>query len=219
MENMSCIIFICITVPMLFLLPIIRERSARVIVGYMICGLFCCLLVSEINGILLDLFGNDYVYVTTTITPISEEIVKALPVLFFAFVVSDSREKLVAIGFAAGIGFAVLENMVILLQNVSSVSLFWALIRGFGSALMHGICTGSIGLGLHFIHRKKKLFLPGSFAILVMAMIYHSIYNTLVQSEYRYFGFLLPLITFISIFVFGLSAYVKMQKKRKEKAA
>ena len=138
MENMSYIIFICITVPMLFLLPIIRDRFARVIVGYMICGLFCCLLVSEINGILLNLFGNDYVYVTTTITPISEEIVKALPVLFFAFVVSDSREKLVAIGFAAGIGFAILENMVILLQNVSSVSLFWALIRGCQYPFLRG---------------------------------------------------------------------------------
>lgn len=204
MENMSYIIFICITVPLLFLLPIIRDRFARTVVGYMILGIYCCLMVSEINGILLKVFNNDYQYVTTTITPVTEEIIKALPVVFYAFLFSDKRDRLLAVAFSVGIGFAVLENIVVLLQNVASVSLFWALIRGFGSALMHGICTGAVGLGMHFVHQKKKLFVPGSFALLVTAMIYHSIYNTLVQSDYRYFGFLLPLTTFIVLFTLSI---------------
>lgn len=197
MESMIYIVFICVTVPMLFLLPTIKDRFARTIEGYVIIGVFCCLLVSEINGMLLRALGSDYEYVTTTVTPITEEIVKALPVLFYAFVFSDNRAKLLSVGFALGVGFAILENIVILLQNISSVTLFWALIRGFGSALMHGVCTGVVGLGLHFVHQKKKLFLPGSFALLVMSMTYHSIYNTLVQSRYRYFGFVLPLLTFV----------------------
>ncbi len=203
MENMMIYIaFICVTVPMLFLLPVIKDRFAKTVVGFVIIGVFCCLLVSELNGLLLRALNNDYVYITTAFTPITEELVKAVPILFFAFVFSDNREKLLSLGFSLGIGFAILENIVILLQNFSSVSLFWALIRGFGSALMHGICTGVVGLGLHFIHQKKKLFLPGSFALLVMSMTYHSIYNTLVQSRYRYFGFILPLVTFVILSLF-----------------
>lgn len=201
---MSYIIFICITVPMLFLLPIIRDRFARTVVAFMIVGVFCCLFVSEVNGLALAALNYDYVYVTTTITPITEELVKAVPVLFFAFLFTDEWEKLLAVAFAVGVGFAVIENMVILLQNVSTVSLLWALVRGFGSALMHGICTGAVGIGMHFIHQKKKLFLSGTFALLVTAMTYHSIYNTLVQSDYRYFGFLLPLTTFAVLNLFQM---------------
>lgn len=206
MANMSYIIFICITVPMLFLLPIIRDKFARTVVAYMIVGLFCCLFVSEVNAILLEAFDSDYGFVTTNVTPVTEEVVKALPILFYAYALDNSRERLLSVAFAVGIGFAVIENMVILLQNVSSVSLLWALVRGFGSALMHGMCTGAVGLGLHFVHQKKKLFIPGTFALLVTAITYHSIYNMLVQSEWRYCGFLLPLATFAVLIGFMLRA-------------
>ena len=204
MENMNNIIFICIMVPLFFLMFIIRDKFARTTIGFVMIGVFACLFISEVNGLLLDYFDEDYQYVTTSITPVTEEIVKALPVLFFAYMFSDDPDKLEAISFSVGVGFAILENMVVLLQNVETVTLFWALIRGFGSALMHGICTGAVGLGMHFIHQKTKLFLSGTFALLVLAIIYHSIYNTLVQSQYKYFGFVLPLTTFIVIYAFGV---------------
>lgn len=59
---------------------------------------------------------------TTVNTPISEEIVKAAPVFFYALVFSDEREKLMTIAFSVGIGFAMFENMVILIQNIENVS-------------------------------------------------------------------------------------------------
>ena len=82
---------------------------------------------------------------------------------------------------------------------------------------MHGVCTGFVGLGLHFIHQKKKLFLPGSFALLVMSMTYHSIYNTLVQSQYKYFGFMLPLLTFVILFLVTYRARQKAKKTKTQK--
>ena len=220
MENsMIYIAFICITVPMLFLLPILKDKFARTVLGFVLLGVLCCLLVSEINGYILRALNNDYEYVTTAITPITEEIIKALPIVFFAFVFTDNREKLLSVGFALGVGFAILENIVILLQNFSSVSLLWALLRGFGSALMHGVCTGVVGLGLHFIHQKKKLFIPGSFALLVMSMTYHSIYNTLVQSQYKYFGFMLPLLTFVILFLVTFRSRRKTKKQKPAKGS
>ena len=34
-----------------------------------------------------------------------------------------------------------------------------------------------------------------------MAMIYHSVYNTLMQSQHQLVGFILPVITFIPVLV------------------
>ena len=45
------------------------------------------------------------------------------------------------------------------------------------------------------------LFYSGKAALLAVAMIYHSVYNTLVQSQHQLVGFLLPVFTFIPILV------------------
>ena len=178
----------------------LRNRS-RLLVGYMLIGIFVSLFVSELNTLLLEWSGGDSLYVTTTVTPISEEIVKALPVLFYAIVFSNDRDRVLPIAFAVGVGFAMFENMVILVQNVENVTVGWAIIRGFSTALMHAVCTVGVGYGICFVKKKKKLFYCGTFALLAMAMIYHGIFNMLVQSDYQYFGFFLPAITYIPLLV------------------
>lgn len=200
MDNINYILFICVVVPLILMLFLL-EKKARVTVGFMVIGIFMCQFVSEINGLLLNLFHNDVYYVTTTITPITEEIIKALPVLYFAILFSDKPKTLISISIATGIGFAVLENLVILVGNIHNVSLFWAVIRGFSSALMHGVCTAAVGIGISFVHRKRKIFYTGTFALLTVAIIYHAIFNCLVQSPYKYAGFILPLVTYTPILI------------------
>ncbi len=192
-----------------------RKRS-RLLVGYMIIGVCVSLFVSELNTILLNLFDEDSLYVTTTITPISEEIVKAVPVLFYAIVFSDNRDRVMPIAFATGVGFGMFENMVILVQNIENVSVSWAVIRGFSTALMHAICTVTIGYGICFIKKKRKLFYCGTFALLAMACIYHGIFNMLVQSDYKYFGFVLPAVTYLPLLYIQ---YTSVNSKKKNKTA
>ena len=170
--------------------------------------------MSELNTVLLGLCGDDALYVTTTITPISEEIVKALPILFYAIVFSDKSDKILPIAFATGVGFAMFENMVILVQNVESVTIGWAIIRGFATALMHAVCTVAVGYGICFVKKKKKLFYCGTFALLAMAMIYHGIFNMLVQSDYKYLGFFLPAVTYIPILILHYKYYIKTKKSQ-----
>ena len=200
MDNLIYTLFVCTVAPLILMLLLLQKRS-KLIVSYMIIGIFFSLFVSELNTILLGLFNDDMLYVTTAITPISEEIAKAFPVLIFAVLFSNDRDKLLTIAFAAGIGFAMFENMVILVQNIESVSIGWAVIRGFSTALMHGVCTSAVGYGMSFVRKKKKLFYCGTFALLAMSSIYHGIFNMLVQSEYKYFGFILPAVTYIPIVV------------------
>ena len=210
MDNLVYILFIALVAPLLLMMLMLRKRS-RLLVGYMLIGISVSLFVSEFNTIVLNWFDGDMMYVTTTITPISEEIVKAIPVLFYAAVFSDNRDRVMPIAFATGVGFATFENMVILVQNIESVTIGWAIIRGFSTALMHAVCTVAVGFGICFIRKRKKLFYCGTFALQTMACIYHGIFNMLVQSDYKYLGFVLPAVTYIPI-LFQQYQYYKRKK-------
>ena len=87
----------------------------------------------------------------------------------------------------------------IFVANVDNISLFWAAVRGFSSGLMHGLCTAAVGIGLSFVHKKRKLFYCGTFALLTVAIIYHAIYNTLIQSNYQNVGAFLPIATYVPV--------------------
>lgn len=210
MYNLVYILFIALVAPLLLMMFMLRKRS-RLLVGYMLIGIFVSIFVSELNTLILNMFNGDMIYVTTTITPISEEIVKAIPVLFYALVFSDNRDRVMPIAFATGVGFATFENMVILVQNIESVTIGWAIIRGFSTALMHAVCTVAVGFGICFIRKRKKLFYCGTFALLTMACIYHGIFNMLVQSNYKYLGFVLPAVTYVPI-LFQQYQYYKRKK-------
>ena len=197
MDNIVYAVFICLMVPMLMSLGLLQHRS-RLVMGFVLIGSTVCLVASELNGVLFPYF-DDMLSFCTTISPITEEILKALPILYFAFVISDNRTTLVQISFAVGLGFAIMENMTVLVQNLSDINIIWALIRGFGAGLMHSICTVVVGLGMSTVHKKKKLFVCGTIALLMMAITYHATYNTIVMSDYKYFAVMLPLLAYIPI--------------------
>lgn len=201
MDNLTYIAFIAVTVSLAMMLPLMEKKLRRLVI-FMIAGIFSCLFVSELNNILLEAFHNDMFYVTTTITPVTEEIVKMLPIIFLAIVISDDRRVVIPNAFAVGVGFALLENVVILTQNVENVTILWAFVRGFGSGLVHGICTVMVGWGISYIKKRRKFFYCGTFALLSAAIIYHAIYNLLVQSEYQYVGIVLPILTYIPVIYF-----------------
>ena len=211
MDNLVYILFICLVAPLILMMLMLRRRS-RLLVGFMLIGIFVSLFVSELNTILLNLLGGDMLYVTTTVTPFSEEVVKAIPVLFYAIVFSDDRDRVMSVAFATGIGFATFENMVVLIQNVENVTVGWAVSRGFATALMHAVCTALVGYGICFIRKRRKIFRCGTFALLAFASIYHGIFNMLVQSKYKYPGLFLPIVTYIPIL------YLQYQYYKNKKA-
>jgi len=185
MANLTVILFLCATVPMLPALYMLPDKRSRLFLGFMLLGLVVCLIASEVNTLLLGLFGGDVRYVSNNVTPIAEEVMKALPVLYFALFFSDDRDTLLAISFAIGLGFAILENMVILVGNIDNVSVVWAFVRGFGAARMHSACTLMVGRGIGYVRKRRKLFYCGTFSLLISAVIAHALFNTLIQSEYR----------------------------------
>ena len=202
-SNLSYVMYVCFLIPMLLSLFSLGRRE-RLAVGSILVGATVCLAVSGLNAHLYVLTGRDMLYYTTTISPITEEIVKALPVLVYAFAVSSDRDRLISVSFAVGLGFAIMENMIIFTQNLGDMSVMWAIIRGFGAGLMHSVCTVAVGIGISLVRTKKKLFYCGTAALLMMAVTYHAIFNTVALSAYRTLGFALPVLTYIPILYFRI---------------
>ncbi len=209
MENLTYILFISMCIPLIMMAALLEEKSRRLIV-FMLLGISMCLLASELNPIIAYFISDDRTYITTNITPIIEELLKAIPILFYAYVFNEDRQSVLEVAMAVGIGFALLENAWILVKYMDSISIVLAFIRGFGSALMHGVCCLFVGYGTSFIKVRRKLFYSGIFAMLSVAIIYHSIYNSLVQSSYPMVGIVLPIVTYIPLLL-----YIKFSNHKK----
>ena len=202
MDNMIYILFISISIPLL-LMALLMEKKARLPISFMIVGIFVSVFASEVNGLLSKLLSMDMYSKTVIVTPVSEELLKALPILYYAVVISDKRERLFTAAMALGVGFALLENAYFLL-NSDNFTIIIAIIRAFGAGLMHGMCTLLVGVGISFVKKKSKLFAVGTFGLLSTAIVYHGIYNILIQSEFSTVGALLPIATYIPFLIWRL---------------
>ena len=202
MDNLIYILFVSVFVPILLMAGLL-EKKARHPIIFVLIGIFVSVFAAEVNGLLCSVLPMSTFEITIIVTPITEEILKATPILVYALLISAKKETLFTASMAVGIGFAVLENAFYLL-NDSSFSMIDAIIRAFGAGLMHGMCTLLVGVGISFAKKRSKIFVVGTFALLSTAITYHGIYNMLVQSDYDIIGFLLPMATYIPFLVFRI---------------
>lgn len=210
MDNLIYVLFVSVFIPILLMAGLI-EKKARHPIIFVLIGIFVSVFAAEVNGLLCAVLQMSTFEITIIVTPITEEILKATPILVYALLISAKKEKLFTASMAVGIGFAVLENAFYLL-NDASFNMIDAIIRAFGAGLMHGMCTLLVGVGISFAKKRSKIFVVGTFALLSTAITYHGIYNMLVQSDFEVIGFLLPMATYIPFFVWRIKSIMKKQK-------
>ena len=136
-----------------------------------------------------------------TVPPVTEELLKALPVLVFAVFFSDDRKDILPAAMSVGIGFSILENTAILVQNLTVVTLGWAALRGLSASLMHGLCTMIIGAGLPYVKKQRKLFCTGIFGLFTVSATMHALFNLLIQSDYSWLGACFPMALYVLFYV------------------
>ena len=215
MDNIIYMLFISVFIPIM-LMALLVDKKSRLPIMFMLVGIFVSVFASELNTFLALNLNKDMYGMTTIVTPITEEILKMLPILYYALVISDKKETLFTASMATGVGFAILENAYFLI-NSPNFSMLTAVIRAFGAGLMHGMCTLLVGVGISFVKKKSKLFAVGTFGLLSTAIVYHGIYNILIQSEYEIVGALLPIATYIPFFIWRLR--IKYKKKATAKTS
>lgn len=212
MDNLIYILFVSVFVPILLMAGLL-EKKAREPITFVLIGIFISVFAAEVNGLLRNLLPLSTFEITIIVTPITEEMLKAMPILVYATVLGAKKEKLFTASMAVGIGFAVLENAFYMLNDVS-FNMIDAVIRAFGAGLMHGMCTLLVGVGISFARKRSKIFVVGTFALLSTAITYHGIYNMLVQSEFEVIGFLLPMTTYVPFFVWRIKNRNKINKNK-----
>ena len=193
-------IFIAITAPLFIALFLIRGETQRFI-GFFICGLTASLLGAYINNFLALAAGMPASEAAVKLTPISEEFLKTIPILFYMAVVNPKRDSLITAALAVGLGFATFENVCLLTQAGASDFLF-ALLRGLVAGVTHAVCAALLGYGLVFISDKKysHLLFPGTLGIFCAVTVFHATYNLLVTADkgWQGAGYALPLLmTFV----------------------
>lgn len=201
MESLILSLFVCLIIPLAMSLLVLAGKSRELFI-FLLIGIFMCLFSSQINGYIASLTSLDSYTLTTSVTPIVEEIMKTIPILVLAFILRANRQTLLECALMVGLGFATMENLYILMSNAYDVSFLWAASRGFGAAMMHATTSLIVAYCISYCKVSKKTFITGTYATLIAAMVFHGIFNMLVQSEkFRYFGFLLPTITFVPLAV------------------
>ena len=206
---MVYVIFLCIALPLGLMLPILERRSRR-LVFFLLLGMMAALTAYEIDSILYPLSGRDAIRFSQTVPPVTEELLKALPVLVFAVFFSDDRKDILPAAMSVGIGFSILENTAILVQNLTVVTLGWAALRGLSASLMHGLCTMIIGAGLPYVKKQRKLFYTGIFGLFTVSTTMHALFNLLIQSDYSWLGACFPMALYVLFYVVRRTGRVKL---------
>ena len=193
---MIYIIFICFAAPLTLMIPFLRKQSRWLII-FMLLGSAIAVSAAEVNSAIMQMFQLSVLDISLRVAPVTEEIMKAIPVLMFALLSSDDGRKVLPLSMAVGIGFAILENSHYLINNLSNADLLWALLRGISASLMHGICTFLIGCGIVYVKKQKEIFYAGIFGLLTIGITLHAIYNLLLLSCWTVVALWIPIVIYL----------------------
>ncbi len=192
-------VFFCLAAPLLvavFCLDRARRRSML----FMLAGMVACLFSSYISSFLIIAYETDTLIAMLEITPMVEEIMKLLPLLFFLLIFEPHRKEAAVESLMVAIGFATLENACYLTVNGAD-NVLRLLIRGFSTGAMHVACGAITALGLSGPWERLFLRIAGTLGALCMAITWHAIFNVLVSQTgtVAVIGYALPILTGVGI--------------------
>ena len=196
-------VLICIAVPLGISLLFTKRSTRRFIVSFM-TGMIVCLLSAYISGYLAVSTSYSTEEASIFLSPIVEEIMKFLPVLFCFFVFEPSPEDLKPTAVGVGAGFATFENCCFILSSGAS-HLGYVMIRGLAVGVMHLVTMVAFVMGLRLLKRYKVVSFAGIVGALSMSMTFHGLYNLLVSEPgvSSYIGYALPMLFAVMLYLIG----------------
>ena len=189
---------ISILLPLLFLyivyaLDLYSSGSFRTVAtcfvwGFVAFGLAYVINTGVKNQVLEQWLGmtaaRALLFITTLVAPIVEEIAKSLILIYFGRRPDFTYFVDGAIyGFAAGIGFSVVENLFYLSQpQAAQQGLVLGISRSFSTCLMHGSASALVGVSIgRFRYGHGGTRLLSAILGWGAAIVLHSAFNRVVQ--------------------------------------
>jgi RsiW-degrading membrane proteinase PrsW (M82 family) len=151
---------------------LVPRRTVLAAVAYGGAAAFATMFLHRV----LPLDGLSPNVVDRYIAPFTEEGAKAL--LIAALIVTHRVGFLVdalVVGFAIGTGFALVENAAYLSTLDASIGLW--LVRGVGTAMLHGACTGIFAMVFKTLIDRRQSRAIAISAPLLAAAVIHSAFN------------------------------------------
>lgn len=191
-------VFFCFAAPLIVAVFCVDKVRRRPLL-FILMGMIACLFSSYINSYLAMIYETDTMTAALEISPVVEEIMKLLPVLFFLLVFEPRRKEAANESLLVAVGFATLENACYLIVNGADDAL-QLLIRGFSTGAMHVACGAITAIGLVGMWERLPLRIAGTLGALCMAITWHSVYNILVSQTgvTAIIGYILPILTGIA---------------------
>ncbi len=178
MEN----IYICLAAPLILAILCVRKEQRRALI-FLLSGMTMCLLSAHISTFLAMMLDVDLGVTTYTISPVVEEFMKFLPILFYLMVFEPTRSRAINGILLVAVGFATFEN-VCFLTSYGTSRLLQLLIRGFGAGALHVVCGAAIASGIFFLWDRLWLRAVGALGLLCFTITFHGIYNIFASQPY-----------------------------------
>lgn len=203
MKILVALLPVVLFLTVLFFMDSFRLVSKWLLMIALLWGFLVAGIAYFLNSWMMEAHGLEYETLTRYIAPVSEEILKSL--LIIGFIIKRKvgfTMDAIIYGFAIGAGFALVENTVFIIFLDDTSTLATWLIRGFGTAFMHGGATALLaGILISGIQRERPAgiaYLAGLFvAILLHSSFNHFFLNAFLQAILLFL--LLPLL-FYAIF-------------------
>ena len=194
-------ILICIMFPILVSMFFVRGNARRFIFAF-VTGMLVCLVSAYLSGYVNYLGYMDVEETAIFISPIIEEIIKFLPLIFYALLFEPKDDSLYIFATGIGAGFATFENCCYILSN-GAESLSFVMVRGMAVGVMHIVSVVALVIGLVLIRRFKALSVAGVTGALSMAVMFHALYNLLVSKPgiSSIIGYCIPLVVASAILI------------------
>ena len=128
-------ILICIAVPLAISLLFTKGNARRLLVC-ILTGMIVCIFSAYISGFLEVASGFSSEDTSIFLSPIVEEVMKLLSILFCIYVFEASNEEIQLFAVGIGAGFATFENCCFII-SAGTPQLTFVLIRGFAVGVMH----------------------------------------------------------------------------------
>ena len=146
-------IFLCLALPLILSMFFIQGRVRRYAL-FLTVGMAVCLLSAYASSFFMGQYGVDGTVAAIEITPVCEEVMKLLPLLFFYLVFEPEPKEMPAAAIAIAVGFATFENVCYLTEN-GAANFNFLLIRGISAGALHLLCGVLSGFGVSYVFRRR----------------------------------------------------------------
>lgn len=193
-------VFLCLATPLILSLLFTGGRARRFTL-FVTLGMTVCLLSAYVSSFFAEYYGADAVTAAVEITPVCEEVMKLLPLLFYYLIFEPAPDELPGAVIGIAVGFATFENVCYLAEN-GAANFSFMMVRGFSAGALHILCGILSGFGISYVFRSRWLVLTGTAGVLGTCVCFHAVYNLLITADgaWRAAGYLFPMALIACLF-------------------